>query len=321
MDVALAAWQQHLSAQTDRDPATVVEYVGDARRFITWISHDLPSCRPPDVSVLDAKAYRQFLLDAGRAPATINRALISLTLFFDAAGRNNDNPFRRLERVAHVEAAPKALTRYEWNAVRRVAEHALTRDHGLALALVNLMRYAGPRVAEVAALQLGDVLISPRRGLLTIRRGKGLKHRDVPLIQDARDALGPYLEHRRTLAEHWRTKTMLRKQPSPPWAQWPNGHLFLGQRGPLSERGIRDIVAGIGIAAKLDASLHPHTLRHTFATALLDPAAYAIDRQPATLPAVQALLGHSDLNATAVYTRASQADLARMMGEPDETGR
>lgn len=231
MNAALAIWQQHLSAQTDRDPATVAEYVGDVRRFIAWVITDLPACRPADVTVLDAKAYRQFLLDAGRAPATINRALISLTLFFDATGRNSNNPFRRLERVAQVEAAPKALTRYEWNAVRRTAEQAAARDHGLALALVSLMRYAGPRVAEVAALQLGDVLISPRRGLLTIRRGKGLKHREVPLIQDARDAFGPYLEHRRNLADHWRTKALLRKQPSPTWRNGRMGIFFLGSVG------------------------------------------------------------------------------------------
>ena len=321
MDAALTAWQQRLSTQTDCSPTTIAEYVGDVRRFIAWITIDVPTCRPADVSILDAKAYRQFLFDAGRAPATINRALVSLTLFFDTTGRSSDNPFRGLQRIEQVEVAPKALTRQEWNAVRRAAEQPALRDHGLALAIVSLIRYAGPRVGEVAALHLGDLALSPRRGLLTIRRGKGLKHREVPLIQEVRDALQPYLAHRQTLAHHWHQKSLLRKEPSPAWAQWPQGHFFLGQRGPLTERGIRDIVAAIGLAAKLEDALHPHALRHTFATALLDPHAYGIDRPPATLPAVQVLLGHSDLNATAVYTRASHADLARMMGERDETGR
>lgn len=320
MDNALAAWQHYLSAQTDCRPATVAEYVADVQRFIVWIAGDLPQCRPVDVSMLDAKAYRQFLLDTGRAPATINRSLVSLNLFFDAVGRKGDNPFRGLERIAQREAAPKALTRHEWNAVRRAAEHVARRDQGLALALVSLIRYAGPRVAEVAALQLSDLVISPRRGLLIIRQAKGLKHREVPLIQEARDALQPYLAHRQTLADHWYQKALLRKQPPPVWACWPQGHLFLGQRGPLTPRGIRDIVAQIGVAAKVEDPLHPHALRHTFATALLDPPAYGSDRPPATLPAVQALLGHSDLNTTAIYTRASHADLARMMGEPDQSG-
>lgn len=317
MDAALAAWQQHLTAQTDCASATVTEYVGDVQRFMRWITLELPHCSPADITMLDAKAYRQRLLDAGRAPATINRALTSLTLFFDAAGRRSDNPFRHVERVAQVVTAPKALTRQEWHAVRRAAEQVAARDHGLALALVSLMRYAGPRVAEVAALHLPDLVLSPRRGSLIIRRGKGLKHREVPLIQDARDALQPYLAHRRTCADHWRQKAIVRNQPPPVWAQWPDGHLFLGQRGPLTVRGMRDVVAAVGAAARLDTPLSPHMLRHTFATALLDPAAYGSDRPPATLPAVQVLLGHSDLNATAVYTRPSQADLARMLGEPD----
>ncbi len=62
------------------------------------------------------------------------------------------------------------------------------------------------------------------------------------------------------------------------WSSWPDGHLFLGQRGPLAERGIREIIAKLGQAAKLASPLGPHDLRHTFAKALLDPAAYGLDR-------------------------------------------
>jgi site-specific recombinase XerD len=67
--------------------------------------------------------------------------------------------------------------------------------------------------------------------------------------------------------------------------------------------------------AKLENPLSPHDFRHTMATALLDPAAYGIDRPPAPITAVQQLLGHSDIATTAIYTRASQADLTRIMGE------
>src|SRR5213082_1396308 len=71
-----------------------------------------------------------------------------------------------------VEPAHVALSKTEWNAVRRCAEAAARRDHGLALALATLFRYAGPRVSEVAALQIPDVQVSARRGLLIIRRGR-----------------------------------------------------------------------------------------------------------------------------------------------------
>jgi site-specific recombinase XerD len=154
-----------------------------------------------------------------------------------------------------VEPAPVALSKTEWNAVRRSAEAAARRDHGLALALANLFRYAGPRVSEVAALQIPDVQISARRGLLIIRRGKGLKHREIPLVQEARDPLDVYFKHREHLAEHWRERARVRGETVSIWSRWPDGHLFLGQRGPLAERGIREIIAKLGQAAKLASPL------------------------------------------------------------------
>ena len=105
-----------------------------------------------------------------------------------------------------------------------------------------------------------------------------------------------------------------RWQPSrSPMCRSPHGHLFLGQRGPLAERGIREIIAKLGQAAKLASPLGPHDLRHTFANALLDPSAYGLDRPPLPLPAIQQLLGHADIATTTIYTRVSADDLARMM--------
>ncbi len=222
-----------------------------------------------------------------------------------------------MARVDTVARAPQALTRTEWNAVRRAAEGRAARDGGLALALACLIRHAGPRVGEVAALQLPDVQVGARRGTLTIRRGKGLKHRAVPLVLEAREPLQAHLDHRRRLAERWARRGGTGGE-APPWAAWPDGHLFLGQRGPLTERGLREIVAALGMAAKLADPLGPHDLRHTFAKALLDPAAYGLDRPSAPITAVQELLGHADIATTALYTRASAADLARIMGEAGE---
>jgi site-specific recombinase XerD len=99
-----------------------------------------------------------------------------------------------------------------------------------------------------------------------------------------------------------------------PGVGFPDGHLFLGQRGPLAERGIREIIAKLGQAAKLSSPLGPHDLRHTFAKSFLDPAAYGLDRPPMPLSAIQQLLGHADIATTTIYTRVSADDLARMMG-------
>ena len=307
----IAVWQEQLHLRPDLSAKTIALYTQDARRFATWLQQEHPGLKATEVTPMDAKTYRDHLLTKRYAPTTINRALISLMLFFDMI--EGTNPFRHLTMIDIVEPAPVALSKTEWNAVRRCAEAVARRDHGLALALATLFRYAGPRVSEVAALQIPDVQISARRGLLIIRRGKGLKHREIPLVQEAREPLGAYFTYREQLAERWRERAVLRGESVASWSRWPDGHLFLGQRGPLAERGIREIIAKLGQAAKLLSPRGPHDLRHTFA-ALLDPAAYGLDRSPMPLPAIQQLLGHADIATTTIYTRVSADDLARMMG-------
>ena len=308
----IALWQEQLHLRPDLSAKTIALYTQDVRRFATWLQQEHPGLKATEVTPTDAKAYRDYLLAKRYAPTTINRALISLMLFFDT--RETPNPFRNLTMIEVVEPAPVALSKSEWNAVRRCAEAAARRDHGLALALATLFRYAGPRVSEVAALQIPDVQVSVRRGLLVIRRGKGLKHREIPLVQEAREPLIAYFTHREHLAERWRERAVLRGEVVAAWSRWPDGHLFLGQRGPLAERGIREITAKLGQAAKLATPLGPHDLHHTFAKALLDPVAYGLDRPPMPLPAIQQLLGHADIATTTIYTRVSADDLARMMG-------
>jgi len=308
----IAAWQEILKERPDLSTKTIALYTQDARRFATWLQQEHTGLKVTEVTPTDAKTYRDHLLAKRYAPTTINRALISLMLFFDTIA--GTNPFRNLTMIAIVEPAPVALSKTEWNAVRRCAVQAARRDHGLALALATLFRYAGPRVSEVAALQIPDVQVGVRRGLLIIRRGKGLKHREVPLVQEAREPLDAYFKHREQLAEHWRERAKVRGEAVAAWSRWLDGHLFLGQRGPLTERGIREIIAKLGQAAKLSSPLGPHDLRHTFAKSLLDPAAYGLDRQPLPLPAIQQLLGHADIATTTIYTRVSADDLARMMG-------
>jgi site-specific recombinase XerD len=315
---AAADWQHGMTRTTGLAAASVVEYARDTANFIAWLEDGGFTGTPAEVTAHDVREYRDYLVDLGRAPATVNRALVSLSLFLQATGRTQDNPVRMVDRVAMVARPPQALTRAEWNAVRRAAAALVPRDHGLALALVCLLRFAGPRVAEVAALCIPDARLSARHGLLIIRRGKGLKYREVPLVREAREPLDDYLDHRQELAERWARKAAAWNEAPPTWAVWPDGRLFLGQRGPLTERGIRTILAKLGQAAKLEAPLSPHDLRHTFAKALLDPAAYELRRPAVPITTVQELLGHAAIATTALYTRPTAADLARLMGEPDE---
>jgi len=229
METTIAAWEQHLLRSSKLSANSITEYIQDVRRFAAWLRDEDRMAPISDLTLGDAKDYRDALLARTLAPATINRALTSLALFYDASGRTGDNPFRQLDRVDLVEHAPQALKHSAWNAVRRAAEQASRRDHGLALALVCLMRYAGLRVGEVAALMGPDLVISPRRGTVIVRRGKGLKHREIPLVVEARDPLLHYQDHRRLLAERWAARALVRHQTPPAWSCWPEGRVFLGR--------------------------------------------------------------------------------------------
>jgi site-specific recombinase XerD len=138
----IAAWQETLKERPDLSAKTIALYTQDVRRFATWLQQEHPGLKATEVMPTDAKAYRDHLLAKRYAPTTINRALISLKLFFDTI--EGTNPYRNLTMIEIVEPAPVALSKTEWNAVRRCAEAATRRDHGLALALATLFRYAGP---------------------------------------------------------------------------------------------------------------------------------------------------------------------------------
>ena len=215
-----------------------------------------------------------------------------------------------------VEPAPVALSKTEWNAVRRCAETAVARrDHGLALALGNAVPLCGS-----TGLRGGSPARSPT---CKSQPGAAFSSFDGQRTQTSRGPSCPGSARTTRCLFHtsriiWlntgKSGQGVRGEAVASWSRWPDGHLFLGQRGPLAERGIREIIAKLGQAAKLFATLGPHDLRHTFAKSLLDPAAYGLDRPPMPLPAIQQLLGHADIATTTIYTRVSNDDLARMMG-------
>jgi site-specific recombinase XerD len=107
METAIAAWEQHLLRSSRLSASTITEYIQDVTRFAAWMHDQERMASISDLTVGDAKAYRDALLARGRSPSTINRALTSLALFCDASSRAADNPFRHLDRVDVVEHAPR----------------------------------------------------------------------------------------------------------------------------------------------------------------------------------------------------------------------
>ncbi len=287
----------HLQQQ-DRSAHTVAAYQRDLAAFFTWLEQQLGRAVPPaEVTTYDVRRYRDHLVNAGRQPAGVNRRLAALRAFFAwavQAGHMAANPAASVQGVRQARRTPQALSAPEVYqlqraaaAQRQLAEAKAGPGHVTPAviharrdeALLNLLLYTGLRVGEAAALKTADVVLNERSGKVVVRSGKGRKYREVPLHKEARRALAAYLEIR-------------------PADQGDS--LFLGQRGPLGARGIQMRLAALGEAAKVEVT--PHVLRHTFATRLLREA-------EADLVTVSALLGHSSVATTAIYTQPGEADL------------
>jgi site-specific recombinase XerD len=153
---------------------------------------------------------------------------------------------------------------------------------------VHCVTHAGLRVGEVANLTIDDVELNERSGKLIVRMGKGGKYRRVPLNSTARSALRSYLEIR------------------PHFSDLPG--IFISQKGgAMTSRAIGRVVQMCVREAGLENDgITPHSLRHTFATNYLE-------QNPGQLVELAALLGHADLNTTAIYVQSSFDAVAQRM--------
>lgn len=278
-----AAFGQALAAEGKSD-RTIQHYLSDLQQFATWFEQtNGETFAPQAITALDVVGYRSYMMTIkDYQPATINRKLASLSRFCRWAKGEaliEENPATEVQGVKEEQpTAPKALTRTEWlRFLRTVHRGGNKRD----IALVELLGNTGLRAGEVTALKLSDVEISPRKGEVTVRRGKGMKYRTVPLNADVRKAISEYLEVRPKVADE---------------------HIFIGQRGnALTRNGVWRIVDKYGQQADLDIS--PHILRHTFGRRL-------VTEEEVDLVTVQTMMGHESPATTAKYTRPSAEEQA-----------
>ena len=257
-------------------PRTVEAYRRDLDTLADWLG------RPPaSVRREELERYLAELRAAGLSGATIARRVASLRSFFRhlvLIGAAGSNPAAELELPRRTRRLPRALSPAE--AERLIDAAAGTTPRALRdCALVELLYGAGLRVGEAVGLEKGGVDLDQR---LVRTIGKGGKERVVPVGRQAVEALRRYLARGRPYLDR-------RHRPE----------LFLNaQGGPLTRAGAFLILRKLAAKAGLEPEqIHPHLLRHSFATHLLEGGA--------DLRSVQEMLGHADLATTELYTHVT----------------
>ncbi len=258
-------------------------YLRDVGRFATFLGRS-----PHTATVEDVRQFQIAQNAAGMPTPTMN-AIVSALRFFFTQTLDRPDLARRLVRVAQPRNLPVVLSRDE---VARLFNATVCLKHQAALSVAY---GAGLRVAEVAALKISD--IDSERMLLRVERGKGGRYRNAMLPAD----LLPLLR------EWWKAGRQQGVMHSGGW-------LFPGQdtMRPISTRQLHRVVVDAARAASITRRVGPHTLRHSFATHLLEDG---VD-----VRVIQVLLGHSRLETTALYTKVATRTVRAVISPLDRLG-
>jgi integrase/recombinase XerC len=326
MKEAIAKFLEYLQSVRNSSPHTVVNYRKDLEQFLAYLTP--PASRPPALTGITHSMIREFvshLHDHGLAKSSIARKLAALRSFFKYCvreGHVKENPARLVPTPKLPKRIPSVLSAEEMNGflnhlasvgqagpVARASSkkrllpatsggrprgrpsRSVPVEEGMFLrrdrALLELLYAAGLRVSELTGLNLEDM--EQKERILRVR-GKGNKERIVPYGGKAQEALDKYWPLREQLLQQ-----MYRKSGK----QGPHTEaIFLNYSGRrLTQRSVGRIVKKYVRIANVNWDLHPHSLRHAFATHLLADGA--------DLRAIQELLGHQSLTTTQKYTHAS----------------
>jgi len=277
----LDAFLEHLSIERGLSPRTTEAYGRDLERMVNFLATRGVK-RPGDVAIQDLREYIYHLKDQGLQAVSIRRAISAIRTYFAfllSEGLVVADPTERLETPRTWRRLPDVLGRDD---VARLldapdpGERCFWRDK----ALLEFAYASGVRVGELIALRTRDVDVD--EGFATVL-GKGSRERIVPLGRSALRALVVYLrEVRPDLARAGH-----------------DGVVFLNARGrPLTRMGVWKILRRHVERAGIRKRVTPHTLRHCFATHLLEGGA--------DLAAVQEMLGHADISTTQIYTHVDR---------------
>ncbi len=283
----IEGFEDFLRAEAGRSPNTVESYLRDLRRLAAY-ARARGATGPDDVTPRMLREFIYHLKDLGLATTSIRRQISSARTYFAFLAeerRIERDPTERLETPKAWRSLPAVLTTAEVEALLAAPnpdEPLAWRDR----ALLEMAYGTGARVSELVALHTTELLFD--ESLVRVL-GKGAKERLVPIGRRALGAAAVYGREVRPQLDRGLTQ----------------GRFFLNARGrPLSRVGAWGIVKRCADRAGLEKRVTPHTLRHTFATHLLEGGA--------DLRAVQEMLGHADLSTTQIYTHVDREYLRKV---------
>ena len=269
---------------TAASPNTVSAYQRDVRLFVEWVDrHGVQA--PTQVTKQHIRSYVAFLTTSKLARRSISRKKAALARYFGWLSRNRKvkvDPTVGVKTPSDKGRLPKVLTAEQLRALleHHPQEHPRWR-HLRDDAVVEMLYGSGLRVSELCSLDVDS--IDARRGIVRVM-GKGSKERQVPVSKPAVDAVHDWVKLRHEVSVDDELA------------------LFLNHRGKrITARDVRRLIDDRAVSPT-----HPHALRHTFATHLLDNGA--------DLRAVQELLGHADVATTQRYTHVSKERLKTAYG-------
>lgn len=291
MDDLLEQFLAHIGVERGLAGSTVSAYAADIKKYVSWLSsRDLNKLN--EVTSLDVEEYVAALDKAGESARSKARRLASVHEFHKFAlmqGVVTDDVSARVKAPKAAGHLPDVLSVDEVSRLLDAAamggscDPVVLRDK----ALLEFMYATGCRVSETTGTDLNDIDFDERVVVLT---GKGSKQRLVPLGEYALKALRRYISDGRPELEA-RAKGAKERRA-----------VFLNKRGRrISRQSVWEAVKAAGERAHIDRPLHPHTLRHSFATHLIQGGA--------DVRTVQELLGHASVTTTQIYTHVSPETL------------
>ncbi|WP_181348776.1 tyrosine recombinase XerC [Thalassobacillus sp. CUG 92003] len=283
---AAQLFKEYLQIEKNASPLTVQSYEDDVNAFFIFLrSEDIHSLRDIDDALI--RVWLTKLYEHGLLRRSVSRKLSCLRSFFRFLEREElvkQNPFLTVSLPKEMAHIPDFFYEEELQQLFSVNTSSDPLDQRNQ-AILEILYGTGIRVSECTGLSMKDIDFSI--GTLLVH-GKGRKERYVPFGHFAEEALETYIEQGR--------KQLIEKTEEAPVA------VFLNARGkPISARGIRLILNKMVKKAALTVDIHPHKLRHSFATHMLN--------QGADLRSVQELLGHEHLSSTQIYTHVTKDHL------------